>query len=41
LGCDFVAVLGWLQMLNFGRGIKAIGRFILMTEHMALNMVQW
>jgi hypothetical protein len=34
-------VLGWLQLLNFGRGIQAVGRFILMTEHMAMKMANW
>eukprot|EP00045_Choanoeca_perplexa_P017515 m.255558 g.255558 ORF g.255558 m.255558 type:complete len:1075 (-) comp17558_c0_seq6:2441-5665(-) len=38
---SFVGVLGWLQMLNFGRGIQAVGRFILMTEHMAMKMANW
>ena len=31
----------WLFLLNFGRGFKSLGRFILLTERMAVDMINW
>lgn len=35
------AVFVWLFLLNFGRGFKSLGRFILLTERMAVDMINW
>lgn len=30
-----------MYLLNFSRGVPATGRFILLTERMAIDMRQW